>query len=62
MPTNLRAQAPDFLGKFYDQNPNFRTVSLQAERAKPWQGYPGGNSVRIWRAQRDIINSVMRGT
>jgi multiple sugar transport system substrate-binding protein len=61
MPTNLLAQAPDMLGKFYDANPNFRTVSLQSSRAKPWQGYPGGNSVRIWRAQRDIINSVMRG-
>jgi multiple sugar transport system substrate-binding protein len=61
MPTNLLAQAPDMLGKFYDQNPNFRTVSLESGRARPWQGYPGGNSVRIWRAQRDIINSVMRG-
>ena len=28
---------------------------------KPWQGYPGGNSVRIWRTQREIINAVMRG-
>jgi multiple sugar transport system substrate-binding protein len=60
MPTNARAGAPEFLGKFYDANPNFRTVFSQANRAKPWQGYPG-NSVRIWRAQRDIINSVMRG-
>jgi multiple sugar transport system substrate-binding protein len=60
MPTNARAGAPEFLGKFYDANPNFRTVFSQAGRAKPWQGYPG-NSVRIWRAQRDIINSVMRG-
>ena len=61
MPTNLLATAPDKLGRFYEQNPNFRTVSQQSDRAKPWQGYPGGNSVRIWRAQRDIINSVMRG-
>jgi multiple sugar transport system substrate-binding protein len=61
MPTNLRASAPELLGKFYDANPNFRTVSLQSARAKPWQGYPGGQSVKIWRTQRDIINSVMRG-
>ncbi len=61
MPTNIRAAGPDMLGKFYDANPNFRTVFAQSSRAKPWQGYPGGNSVRIWRAQRDIINSVMRG-
>lgn len=60
MPTNIRAAGPDFLGKFYDANPNFRTVFLQANRAKPWQGYPT-NSVRIWRAQRDVINAVMRG-
>ena len=60
MPTNARAAGPEFLGGFYDANPNFRTVFAQSGRAKPWQGYPS-NSVRIWRAQRDIINSVMRG-
>ena len=27
----------------------------------PWQGYPGGNSVRVWRTQREIIIGVMRG-
>lgn len=61
MPTNLRASGPEFLGSFYEKNPNFKTVSLQVERAKPWQGYPGGQSVKIWRTQREIINSVMRG-
>jgi multiple sugar transport system substrate-binding protein len=61
LPTNLRASGPEFLGPFYDKNPNFRTVSLQVDRSVPWQGYPGGNSVRIWRAQREIITGVMRG-
>ena len=61
LPTSLLATGPEYLGPFYDQNPNFRTVSLQMDRSVPWQGYPGGNSVRIWRAQREIINSVMRG-
>jgi len=61
LPTNLLAPGPDYLGPFYQENPNFRTVSLQMDRSVPWQGYPGGNSVRIWRAQREIINSVMRG-
>ena len=61
LPTNLRAPGPEFLGPFYDKNPNFRTVSLQMNRSVPWQGYPGGNSVRIWRAQREIITGVMRG-
>ena len=61
MPTNLRATGADFLGSFYDKNPNFRTVSLEVDRARPWQGYPGGQSVKIWRTQREIINAVMRG-
>jgi multiple sugar transport system substrate-binding protein len=60
LPLNKRATGPDFLGPFYQQNPNFRTVSLEMDRALPWQGYPG-DTVRIWRMQRDIINEVMRG-
>ncbi|HSV19337.1 MAG TPA: ABC transporter substrate-binding protein [Casimicrobiaceae bacterium] len=60
LPLNKRASGPEFLGPFYDKNPNFRTVSLQVDRALPWQGYPG-DTVRIWRMQRDIINEVMRG-
>jgi multiple sugar transport system substrate-binding protein len=62
LPTNLRTPGPEFAGPFYEANPNFRTVTRQAERSAPWQGYPGGNSVRIWRTQREIINAVMRGT
>jgi multiple sugar transport system substrate-binding protein len=58
-PTNLKAA--EALAGFYEQNPNFKTVSVAASRAKPWQGYPGGSSVAIWRAQRDAINGVMRG-
>ncbi|MFH5926661.1 ABC transporter substrate-binding protein [Roseomonas xinghualingensis] len=61
LPTNLRAVGSDFLGPYYDANPNFRTITRQMERSVPWQGYPGGNSVRIWRMQREIINRVMRG-
>ena len=60
LPLNKRATGPQFLGPFYEKNPNFRTVSLQVERALPWQGYPG-DTVRIWRMQRDVINEVMRG-
>jgi len=60
LPLNKRASGPEFLGPFYDKNPNFRTVSLEVDRALPWQGYPR-DTVRIWRMQRDIINEVMRG-
>ena len=61
LPTNLRATGKEFLGEYYEKNPNFRTVSLQMDRSVPWQGYPGGNSVKTWRAQREIITAVMRG-
>jgi multiple sugar transport system substrate-binding protein len=61
LPTNLRATSPEHLGAFYAKNPNYRTVAEQSERSGPWVGYPAGNTVRIWRAQRDILNAVMRG-
>ena len=61
LPTNKLATGPDFLAPYYAENPNVKTASLQADRSRPWAGYPGGDSVRIWRTQRDIIASVMRG-
>ncbi len=61
MPLNVKATGPDYLKPFYDANPNFATVAKEADRAVPWEGYPGGNSVRIWRTQRDIIAAVMSG-
>lgn len=61
LPTNARASGAEFLGPFYEKNPNYKTPVLQIERAGPWGAYPGGNTVRIWRAQRDIIGTVMRG-
>lgn len=61
MPTNLRAGEDAYLGPFYKDNANFRTINGQVSRAAPWQGYPGGNSVRIWRQQREVVAGVMRG-
>ncbi|QAA96597.1 MULTISPECIES: ABC transporter substrate-binding protein [Agrobacterium tumefaciens complex] len=61
LPTNKLATGPDFLAPYYVENPNVKTASLQADRSLPWAGYPGGDSVRIWRTQRDIIGTVMRG-
>ena len=61
LPTNKRATGEEFLAPFYAENPNVETASFQADRSQPWAGYPGGDSVRIWRTQRDIIASVMRG-
>ncbi len=61
LPTNQRSLGADYLGPFYDKNPNFRTATTQIDRSLPWGGYPGGQSVRIWRAQRDVVAAVMRG-
>ena len=61
LPTNKRATGPDYLAPYYADHPNVKTASLQADRSLPWAGYPGGDSVRIWRTQRDIIGTVMRG-
>lgn len=61
MPTNKAALAPEFLGKFYEENPNWYTSIKQISRAAPWGGYPGTNGVKIWRAQRDLIGQVMSG-
>ncbi|CAM3056571.1 ABC transporter substrate-binding protein [Paracoccus nototheniae] len=61
LPTNLRATGEDYLAPYYAEHPNVATAAKQAERSLPWAGYPGGDSVRIWRTQRDIIGTVMRG-
>jgi len=61
LPTNIRASGPDYLGPWYEENPNAKTPILQVDRAGAWGAYPGGNAVRIWRAQRDLIAQVMRG-
>jgi len=61
LPTNIKATEKAYLGGFYEANPNFRAPVLQVERSLPWEGYPGGNAVRIWRSQRDIVTAVMRG-
>lgn len=61
LPTNLRAMGDEYLAPHYAANPNAGTAARQADRSLPWAGYPGGESVRIWRTQRDIIGEVMRG-
>lgn len=61
MPTNKKAMAPELLGDFYAEHPNWRTSLDQIDRATAWLGYPGTNSVEIWRTQRDIIAAVMAG-
>jgi len=59
LPTNRKAA--EILKPFYDENPNYRTVTEQVGHARPWYGYPGPNGVEIWRAQREVIGLVQRG-
>ena len=61
LPTNLRATGEDYLAPYYRENPNVATAARQADKSWPYAGYPGGDSVRIWRTQRDIIGTVQRG-
>lgn len=61
LPTNKLATGPEYLAPYYAERPNVATAAKQADRSLPWAGYPGGDSVRIWRTQRDIIGTVMRG-
>ena len=61
LPTNKRATGEGYLAPYYAEHPNVATAARQADRSLPWAGYPGGDSVRVWRTQRDIIGTVMRG-
>ncbi|GAB4064173.1 hypothetical protein KHC28_13530 [Ancylobacter sonchi] len=58
---NKAALAPEYLGTFYDANPNWYTSVRRISRAAPWGGDPGTNGVKIWRMRRDIIGQVIRG-
>jgi multiple sugar transport system substrate-binding protein len=60
LPTNLRAAGPEFLGSYYQQNPNARSAALQTDRSLPWEDF-GANGPRIHRAQQEILTSIMRG-
>lgn len=61
MPTSLRSEEEKYLGAFYKENPNYTTTLKQIPVARKWYGYPGTNSNRIIKAQKEIINTVMRG-
>ncbi|OCX63790.1 sugar ABC transporter substrate-binding protein [Thioclava sp. SK-1] len=61
LPTNKNATGEQYLAPYYAEHPNVKTASEQADKSLPWAGYPGGDSVRIWRTQRDIIGTVARG-
>jgi multiple sugar transport system substrate-binding protein len=61
MPTSLRAEEKQYLGEFYEKNPNYTTTLGQIPIARKWYGYSGVNSNKIINAQKDTINLAMRG-
>ena len=61
MPTNLRTTAPEYLGNFYDENPDWTTSLSQWPVARAWFGYPGTNGLRIWRTQQEFLGGILRG-
>lgn len=61
MPANQRVMEKEYLGDFYAANRNWRTSLDQIPVARKWYGYPGTNSVKIARSQKEIIARVMRG-
>ena len=60
LPTNRRAEGAEFLGGWYQENPNARSAAMQADKSLPWEDY-GANGPRIHRMQQEILTSVMRG-
>ncbi|MBZ0261156.1 MAG: ABC transporter substrate-binding protein [Hyphomicrobiales bacterium] len=61
MPTNLHALDPQYLGDFYQKNPDWMTSVKQVPIAKPWVAYPGGANAKVWDSQKAILTAIMRG-
>ena len=61
MPTNLKTAGADYLGEHYAKNPDWTTSMKQWPVAKSWFGYPGNKGVKIWREQKVILASIIRG-
>lgn len=61
MPANQRVMEKAFLGDFYAANPNWRTSLDQIPVARKWYGYPGTNSVKIGRVQKEVLTLILRG-
>lgn len=57
MPVNkLAVMDPQYLGKFYKENPNYQTAASQLSVLGPWYAFPGENSVKI---NGVIFNNLM---
>lgn len=61
LPTNVGALGENYLAPYYREFPYYATPSTGYDRAGRWQGYPGTQSEKIWREQKNILRSVMLG-
>jgi multiple sugar transport system substrate-binding protein len=60
-PLNPLALGPDYLGRFYDERPNYRAQLVQVQAGQPWMSFPGPNSAAIVEAIGSAQESVVLG-
>jgi multiple sugar transport system substrate-binding protein len=61
MPVNTLALGDDYLGKFYEEHPNWKTGALQLPLARPWFAWPGSNAVEITKVISDDMVGITNG-
>jgi multiple sugar transport system substrate-binding protein len=60
-PLNTLALDGAHLGRFYDENPNYRAQLVQVQAGQPWFGFPGPNSAQITDTIGTAQESVVLG-
>jgi multiple sugar transport system substrate-binding protein len=62
LPPNRRAaEEPDLLGRFYDENPDFRAAAEQIPIITKWYSFPGPNGIRANDAFRAAVTAAALG-
>ncbi|MGY5778305.1 ABC transporter substrate-binding protein [Rhizobium sp. LEGMi135b] len=61
MPTNRQALKAEYLGAFYDTHPDWKTSLEQWPIAVAWFGYPNVKSIKVWKAQSEVLFRIGRG-
>jgi multiple sugar transport system substrate-binding protein len=61
MPTNKQALETEHLGEFYAAHPEWKTSLTQWPIAVAWFGYPNVKSVKVWKAQSEILFRIGTG-
>ena len=63
VPNNeLAAKSPEYLGKFYDENPLFKAGLSQMPIMVPWYAFPGTNGVKVTQTIVDNLSRVVEQT